>query len=598
MAGDQATTRVAETYGSEVIKSLSNLRETGDLCDFTLHSDGRSFRVHKVLLAATSDYFRAMLCGGMRESTENRVELKGVSADSLGQILDFLYSGSLRLDADNLSDLLNAASHLQVAAALALCSDYMVEELSNGCGGRECDALLELARTYCLTAVLRRHDDATLADFEHFSRTEPFLRLSASQLASYLASDALVVTSEVTVFNAVARWHAHETADRGQHLETLIGCVRFSLMTESELTQLMRHALMSQYPACGQHIAHGLKYHSDSLVGHPPLSHDSDVRVTCQSLVIVHQGSLYRPFEVTAYRERDERFYQLLTDTTGSHDCRIDVIDNMAYVCGVLDCGGGALVSSLLRFDPRHVRLQALRPCRRLRIEPALVADDSALYLFGGKTENNIVLDSVERYDVHANAWRELESMPTRTHSLAAVLLAGTVYLSGGVNNGQRHPTDALLLYVCDTREWSSGAPMHCARRLHEMVAVEDRLFVFGGLGCPRHQNEIPTETYNPLTGQWTLLTHTLAGRSVGHFVHFDGSVLSLGREHSGAAEDDIWRYEHASDTWRPYAKIAQRASLALATAILLTVNYNDCRVSKTVDTSTNRRRMRQSDVR
>ena len=44
------------------------------------------------------------------------MELKGVGADSLGQIVDFMYSGSLRLDADNLSDVLNAASHLQVGS--------------------------------------------------------------------------------------------------------------------------------------------------------------------------------------------------------------------------------------------------------------------------------------------------------------------------------------------------------------------------------------------------------------------------------------------------------------------------------------------------
>ena len=478
---------------------------------------------------------------------------------------------------------------------LSLCSDYMVTRLSDECGGEERDVLLALARTYCLTAVLRRHDDAMLADFERFSRTEPFLRLSASEFASYLASDALVVTSEVTVFNAIARWHAHEPADRGQHLETLLGCVRFGLMTENELTQLTRHTLMPQCPACGQHIAAGLKYHSDSLVGHPPVSSDNKVRATCRSLVLVHQGSPYRPFEVTAYREPDGRFYRLVTDTTASRDCRVDVIDNMAYICGVVDCGGGALVSSLLRFDPRHVRLQPLSPSRRLRIEPALVADNSALYLFGGKTENNVVLDSVERYDVQTNIWRDIESMPMPTHSLAAVILGGAIYVTGGVNNGQRDPTDVLLLYDRDRREWTSGAPMHCARRLHEMVAMGDDLFVLGGLGGPRHQSEIPIEMYSPATGQWTLLTHTLPGRSVGHFVQFNGRILSLGREHSGAAEDDIWYYEHTTDTWRPYAKTAQRASLTLAMAVLLTVNYNDRRVSKTVDTATNRR---QSDVR
>ena len=533
-----------------------------------------------------------MLCGRMRESTDNHVDLKGVSANALEHIVNFLYSGSLRLDSDNLGDVLNAASHLQVAAVLALCSDYMVAELSDACGG-ERDGLLELARTYCLTAVLRHHDDATLADFDHFSRTLPFLHMLASQLESYLASDALVVSSELTVFNAIARWYAHKPADRGQHLEMLLGCVRFGLMTETELTQLTEHGLISQFPACGQYIATGLKYHSDSLTGHPPLSRDSDVRATRQSLVLVHQGSLYRPFEVTACNEQNGRFYQLLTDTTGSRDCRVDVIANLTYVCGVLDCGGGALVSSLERFDPRHVRLQALRPCGRLRIEPALAADDSALYLFGGKTENNVVLDSVERYDVHSNTWRDLVSMPTPTHSLAAALYAGTVYLSGGVCEGQRQPTYALLRYHCQGCDWSTGAPMHCARRLHQMVTVGERLFVLGGLGGPRHQSEIPVETYSPSTGQWTLLAHTLAGRSVGHFVRFGGSILSLGREHSDAAEDDIWRYEPASDTWRPYTKTAQRASLASATAVLLSVNFDDCRVSRTViaDTSTHRRR-------
>ncbi len=73
-------------------------------------------QVHKILLAATSDYFRVMLQGPMRESQEHFVDLKSLTADALQQIVDFMYSGEMTLQFDNLEEILNAANHLQVRA--------------------------------------------------------------------------------------------------------------------------------------------------------------------------------------------------------------------------------------------------------------------------------------------------------------------------------------------------------------------------------------------------------------------------------------------------------------------------------------------------
>ena len=72
-------------------------------------------KVHKVLLAATSDYFRVMFGGVMAESKQDSVDLKGVTADGLQHIIDFIYSGELGLHLDNLTEIINTASHLQVA---------------------------------------------------------------------------------------------------------------------------------------------------------------------------------------------------------------------------------------------------------------------------------------------------------------------------------------------------------------------------------------------------------------------------------------------------------------------------------------------------
>ena len=67
-----------------------------------------------MLLAATSDYFRAMLCGPMRESKKDCVDLKDLTAEALEHIIDFMYSGEMVLDMENLMETLHAASHLQV----------------------------------------------------------------------------------------------------------------------------------------------------------------------------------------------------------------------------------------------------------------------------------------------------------------------------------------------------------------------------------------------------------------------------------------------------------------------------------------------------
>uniref|UniRef100_A0A3Q2DDG0 BTB domain-containing protein n=1 Tax=Cyprinodon variegatus TaxID=28743 RepID=A0A3Q2DDG0_CYPVA len=44
-------------------------------CDVILEVDGTFFHVHRVILAASSDYFRGMFTSGMKESHQNYIAL-------------------------------------------------------------------------------------------------------------------------------------------------------------------------------------------------------------------------------------------------------------------------------------------------------------------------------------------------------------------------------------------------------------------------------------------------------------------------------------------------------------------------------------------
>ena len=518
----------------------------------------------------------------MRESKECSVDLKGLmTASALEQIIDFIYSGHMTLHLDNLADILYAVSHLQVASALELCSDYMISLLTF----TSSEEVLHIADTYSLNKVSEHYNRMILSRFEEYSQTEPFLNLTVDQLVAFISSDMLTVRSEFVLFNCVKTWFEHDQSALLPHAEKVFRHVRFSLMSELELQLLQSSAVAHMCPCVSGFINDGLKFHQSCQNGHPVINERSEIRANGTSLALVHQGSSFRPFEVIALDGSNLKFYQLINDVNGSRDCRVAVFDNFVYMARVVDFGGGTLMNSLCRFDTRHLRLQELQPFRRSRIDPAFVSFGRKLYLFGGCNENLCSLDSVECYDIQTNSWTELNPLPCPTHSLAAVSYQDSIFVSGGVSGIERHPTRTFHCFHPSSGRWEIRADMHCDRRLHAMVVIGQRVFVVGGIG--RHgihaQSQVPSESYDVNTDQWTLLSSTLSGRSVGHFIAFQGRILSVGREHKNATEDEICTYDTASDTWGTYAKVQHRMGLASASCCLLHINFNDEKVAKTL---------------
>ncbi len=402
----------------------------------------------------------------------------------------------------------------------------------------------------------------------------------------YLADESIVIKSEAMLFDLVAKWYAHDQS-RSDQLDELLSCIRFSLIPEPQLTQLnAQHWLTSQHPGCRNYLQEGLNFHKAcSMGGHPKLDTNARVRATTASLTMVHQGSSYRPFEICAHNVKDGKFYHLYSDTDSARDCRIATIDNFIYICRVMDTGDGSLFNRMFRFDPRHLMMRELAPCSRLRIDPALVSHGQCVYMFGGSREDPFAVhDSVECYDVQRNRWRETVPLPQATHALAATVHKNLIYVSGGMDV-HRQPLSTLNVFDPAAQQWTAKSSLQCARRLHVMVTLGDAIYALGGIGTHsfHQQTQIPVERYDPTADQWTVLCSTLAGRSVGHFIALGGQILSIGREHYEATEDDIWNYDLDSDSWSAMVKVPRRVGLATASAVLLHINFNDDQVAKKV---------------
>nr|XP_020502222.1 kelch-like protein 42 [Labrus bergylta] len=82
--------------------------------------DDKIFEVNKKKLIEKSDYFRALYSSGMRESTEDSVQLQGLSVPGLELVLEFINTSKVQVVNETLEDLIETASFLQVTSILKL----------------------------------------------------------------------------------------------------------------------------------------------------------------------------------------------------------------------------------------------------------------------------------------------------------------------------------------------------------------------------------------------------------------------------------------------------------------------------------------------
>lgn len=106
----------SEGHSREILTSINGLRKRNLLCDVTLCVEGKEFPVHRIILAACSDYFEAMFTGGMSESSsdETKIDIQGLNADTMEILLDFIYTETVKVSVENVQALLPAACLLQL----------------------------------------------------------------------------------------------------------------------------------------------------------------------------------------------------------------------------------------------------------------------------------------------------------------------------------------------------------------------------------------------------------------------------------------------------------------------------------------------------
>ena len=240
------------THSGILLSKCAQFREQGEFIDVHLKVGEEVFTAHRIVLAASSDYFHAMFSHGMKESNQEVIEFKdeNISAAALKIVLDSIYSGDLQVNDENIFEVLVAADHLQVTSVVQQCCDYLQTQFVQ---------LRFDVQTYCqICTIANRHGLTDLQEatqskmasmYKEVCENEEFLsHVDANQYSSLLSRDDLSAPSETFVFKSVMQWIKHKKEERMAVASKVIGGVRLGLVDIREIIEELNTEEMKQIP--------------------------------------------------------------------------------------------------------------------------------------------------------------------------------------------------------------------------------------------------------------------------------------------------------------------------------------------------------------
>ena len=235
-----------------LLTKCAQFREQGEFIDVYLKVGEEVFSAHRIVLAASSDYFHAMFAHGMKESNQEVIELKdeSISAAALKIVLDSIYSGDLQVSDENVFDVLVAADHLQVTSVVQQCCDYLQTQFVQ---------VRFDVQTYCqVCTIANRHGLIGLQEsaqrkmasmYKDVCENEEFLsHVDTDQYTRLLSRDDLSAPSETFVFKSVMQWIKYKKEERMTVAAEVIGAVRLGLVDIRKIIEELNTEEMKQIP--------------------------------------------------------------------------------------------------------------------------------------------------------------------------------------------------------------------------------------------------------------------------------------------------------------------------------------------------------------
>jgi len=228
-----------------------------------------------------------------------------------------------------------------------------------------------------------------------------------------------------------------------------------------------------------------------------------------------------------------QRWHELASLPTARSGFAVTAYENRVYAIGGESAQG--VTGVVERYDPETDSWVELsrKPIPVTDVNAAVIG--GKIFLPGGRTFSNTVIDALEIYDPRQDKWEKGNSLPLAMSAYAMVPFEGRLYLFGGWNG--KSYLNSVYFYDPVQDRWAYLAPMSEARGFTSAVVVGDKIYVMGGYDG-KHAlaiNEVYTPNLEGITNPWSKVKAMPVGRYAFGLAIIADTIYVLG----GKGEDE-----------------------------------------------------------
>jgi hypothetical protein len=199
---------------------------------------------------------------------------------------------------------------------------------------------------------------------------------------------------------------------------------------------------------------------------------------------------------------------------------------------------------------------------------PAEPLQPEVAYMMGGFNGGG-TMSSMERYDTSTEQWSAAAAMITARHSFGACVIEGEIYVTGGCDESGNFISLAEK-YSPSTDSWSALAPLPTARAFHATIAVGSAMYVLGG--CCRigafFVDTASALTFNSTHGIWSEIAPLPEARDNFAACAIDNDIYVFGGLYQDMPQASVFKYDTVTNIWSTLAPMPECS--AYHSAILL----------------------------
>nr|XP_039254024.1 kelch-like protein 12 [Styela clava] len=517
-------------HDAELLENLNRMRENKMFCDFLIKAGSEEIPVHKNVVSAGSDYFKAMLSHDTKESQAGVVDIKESNPVCVKKCIDFIYTGTGSVADENREELMLVAHMMQLQRLCDGIASFLETDLSPDSFVStkriahmfECKNLIECCKTYSLDNFCSIANSCDFKFLEH-------------DYISFLMESKNTKASVADKCKALLIWTQHEPDNRAKCFEEIfktfdLSKLRFEYvkyLVENEplvfnsatcLRPMVLRSYQKDNIEAKDHVWSGQKEKnviavfdktSKSIQAFDPVQKKwtkmqtiFDEIASKQFVAVVLESDLYilgrdgSCFVLSNYSEPSTVWRKL---SNRKHTGRLQAVAFQGSLYALDDSSDTSIAVEKLtpseglwsQFTNKTV---ASREC-------AVTATREFIYCFGGYNGSTVLLNSL-KLDPCVPKWHALPDLPSKRCGACISEVSGKMFVMGGTPSpGYLDTVDYLDLM---TETWVTATNMNQARYNFSSCEFSSRIYVCGG-----SKSSYDIEEYDPLQNSWKVIGTT-----------------------------------------------------------------------------------------